>query len=575
MPRPRQSKSVSFEELAGDGTRETARPATRGRKRPALEPPSPPPPTKQRGWKYESLDTIKTILATVYRDIIQNTDPKTLGEVLTLSKTLPDLAIQYTEKYRPQEAPLRAGERTRPGTGADGVSRGSLLRLHGPSSTTTATPTAICPAGALAASPHSDPTPSLPASCGPTPAAAGSPSPGSPSPGSALPVRRSPSEPAAPRASPAAVMARPTSLPTTPASMDPHPPEDDAAASPPSESDAGKKATANAKPRWRDTPVEEILALEYSGRAHPVPLATAQSLVHGLQGEKSTHSAASLYTEPDVRILSALFLVDMFGERGRARLAKVVTHHLSTATGEALRGAEAASQVRSDLEKEGQQQLAELASRWADVVREEEGLGAAGSYLSLLYNKAKLVQLWNSVTQQPERELDVFLKSRGYKTRSFPSRVGDFLADRMGLDNKKILTDRIYRAQPVATLVDLFGCGVLPFIPPNIHTSIRGLSTGGGMSKEQRFAHAAQAVRSQVPNLQRLCDAAQASLVDPLLRRAQLPKTKATVLSRDGRAQEAIKLSMWEIVEHLDPSAIVPPQGRIVETANTPPNEIE
>ncbi|KAH8890017.1 hypothetical protein GQ53DRAFT_766442 [Thozetella sp. PMI_491] len=85
---------------------------------------------------------------------------------------------------------------------------------------------------------------------------------------------------------------------------DPHPPEDNTAASPPSESDTGKK------------------------------------------GEKSIYSAASLYTEPDVYILSTLFLINMFGERSRARLAKVIMHHLFTATGKALCRAEATSQAK-------------------------------------------------------------------------------------------------------------------------------------------------------------------------------------------------------------------------------------
>ena len=92
---------------------------------------------------------------------------------------------------------------------------------------------------------------------------------------------------------------------------------------------------------------------------------------------------------------------------------------------------------------------------------------------------------------------------------------------------------RIYLWKPGAVLVDAFGIGILPLIP----SRCRGLTSKGEMSKENQLATAAEVLRAEIPELQKICNLALERIVKPILAGAPPTVSWATGASLDARQE--------------------------------------
>ena len=229
------------------------------------------------------------------------------------------------------------------------------------------------------------------------------------------------------------------------------------------------------------------------------------------------------FPEADLVILGNVFFADIFGDSGQSNFFRCIRDAGLPSGWDVQASWVTAKQARKKLETLGQPELAALAVNWSHVTSCTESLRSPLGKMLLARRKVSLVQQWLSFEKLPaagREELSQFLTGQGHppaKRRPLESRLGAYMAELLKLGKTRHFSDRIYRWKPGAILVDAFGLGILPFIPSTFEARCRGLTSKGDMSKENKLATAAEVLRAEIPELQRICDLALERFVKPIL----------------------------------------------------------
>lgn len=220
--------------------------------------------------------------------------------------------------------------------------------------------------------------------------------------------------------------------------------------------------------------------------------------------------------------LLLILLVNVFGDMGQNQCKKFITtfaggSRRSKQAGALYHGGGLEDRIR-DL---GQHQVAELIAGWRAAARGGLSRACPAEVVALTQDRIRVVQTWdrlNDLDGDERQRLDEALAELGFgggTAEPNSSGLTGFMQDALCLDKARQVSDRIYHWRAFTLLVDVFGQGVIPFLPRNLSNSCLALSSPEIGSKNDRLRAAAQALQKSYPPLQELCDAVEAKVLRP------------------------------------------------------------
>jgi hypothetical protein len=253
----------------------------------------------------------------------------------------------------------------------------------------------------------------------------------------------------------------------------------------------------------------------------------AQKLVDSLR-LSAPDAPMIAYPDADVALLISILLVDLFGEPGQLLLAEFV--HLYTEKG----GKIPCEDMCATIQEAGQpEDLADFAHSFFDAFRRA---GLWGTEPRISKRTADAVRQWDRMTalpeQGPERHaLDLFFLQQGYRPgETLISNLRQYMVRTEILQTINGVTFGICRWRPFAALVEVFGDGVLAFVPPWLETKCVEISASRGDSgptRDGKLSLAAELLAQQATYLKELCEIVNRKVLEPACRGDSLQLTPA------------------------------------------------
>ncbi|KXH53536.1 hypothetical protein CSIM01_13851 [Colletotrichum simmondsii] len=273
----------------------------------------------------------------------------------------------------------------------------------------------------------------------------------------------------------------------------------------------------------------------------------------------SRPDVACVLQEEDYYSIGDLLFCRIFGSDVQGRLYELITEHDAAGVYRQNSGACRVDRLAEKLQKSSLDDLASFVRSWGEVTDTAIRAGTSWGRLQVYWRQYDLWKRWQrlkelSQSAGPQRvELLRFLKSQNIETRhgkTLDSCLADFFAAELDLPGNTKFGDTIYRFAAVGTLVDVFGRGILAFLPKGLDTWYKAFKSGGKLSpKKLKLEVACEFIAGRTPGLRELCDAAEVSIVEKVIKGQPIEMTRAVYDIRRGKSREdVLGLSLMDFV---------------------------
>ncbi|KAK1452535.1 hypothetical protein CMEL01_16746 [Colletotrichum melonis] len=266
-----------------------------------------------------------------------------------------------------------------------------------------------------------------------------------------------------------------------------------------------------------------------------------------------------VFQEEDYYSIGDLLFCRIFGGDVQGRLYELITEHDAAGAYRQNSGACRVDRLAEKLQKSSLDDLASFVRSWGEVTDTAIRTGTSWGRLQGYWRQYDLWKRWQrlkelSQSAGPRRvELLRFLKSQNIETKhgkTLDSCLADFFAAELDLPGNTKFGDTIYRFAAVGILVDVFGRGILAFLPKGVDTWYKLFKSGGKFSPEKlKLEVACEFVAGRTPGLRELCNAAEVSIVENVIKGQPIETTRAVYDIRRGKSREdVLGLSLMDFV---------------------------
>ncbi|KXH25900.1 hypothetical protein CSIM01_13836 [Colletotrichum simmondsii] len=269
--------------------------------------------------------------------------------------------------------------------------------------------------------------------------------------------------------------------------------------------------------------------------------------------------------EEDFYQVGDLLFCRMFGGTVKERLYELLVECNNATSKDACERRERMKEFASKLRGQSEDELAEFVEAWGRVDGESVGLQAEAERLRLCAKKWEVWEQWQALKNlyqgNPEKATamkallareDIQLK----QGQGIDTGIQKYLARGLGLEGKsREFANIIYRYTIFGILVAKLGMGVLVFLPGDIEAWWRGFKGGKNETsvekplKKERVKTVLDLLIDRVPELSRICAAAEESIIQGFLKDGSIKVTKALSMVKEGRRKrEVLGLPLIEYV---------------------------
>ncbi|SCO54312.1 uncharacterized protein FFNC_15452 [Fusarium fujikuroi] len=226
----------------------------------------------------------------------------------------------------------------------------------------------------------------------------------------------------------------------------------------------------------------------------------------------------------EICVIGLAVLHEVFGDRGKKRLADALTHLYGRHPRRHLADLDRnAGRVADEIRQGGQATLSSFTLRWAQAVQHDSPNMLTIDDIRLIDMKVSLVREWdrwsNPAATGSNRDIEDFLVKNGIDTNAglaLSTRIAKYLSRKLGLP-EGTLAKKIYAWRPLAVMADVFGAGIYVFVSRSLFTCYNKIRPTDGIKKEDKFRTMALAVADEIPDLLGICEASYAHVVQPVL----------------------------------------------------------
>ncbi|RTE68169.1 hypothetical protein BHE90_017454, partial [Fusarium euwallaceae] len=244
----------------------------------------------------------------------------------------------------------------------------------------------------------------------------------------------------------------------------------------------------------------------------------------------------------EICVIGIAVLHEVFGGRGRKRLADALTHLYGRHPQRHLADLDRnAGRVADEIRKGGPATLSSFTLRWAQAVQHDSPNMMTIDDIRLIDMKVSLVREWDRWSSPAatgsNRDIEDFLIKNGIDANAglpLSTRIAKYLSRKLGLP-EGTLAKKIYAWRPLTVMADVFGAGSYVFVSRSLFTCYNKIRPTDGIKKEDKFRAMALAVADELPVLLEICEASYTHVVQPVLKPLSPGNSIMQDLSRDLR----------------------------------------